>query len=117
MEKTNRAKTVNHTLNHSAILWDNNVVTLRLRENMRVKKEMDKNPHNKELQQKLIDYEQWLLKLGEGRLHSKGTIDDSHSNIVEVPVNMCCNTKDAVVKKVFDNFDLLSVWGGHFFLF
>ena len=47
-----------------------------------------------------------MLKLGEGKLHSKGPIDDSHSDIVEVPINMCCDTKDAVVNKVFDDFEL-----------
>ena len=73
---------------------------------MSVKKEIDKKPHDEKLQQKLIEYEQWLLKLGEGKLHSKGTIDDSHSDIVEVPINMCCDTKDAVVKEVFDDFEL-----------
>ena len=71
---------------------------------MRVKKEMDKNPNNKELQQKLVEYEQWLLKLGEGKLHSKGSIDNYHSDIIEIPRNMCCDTKDAIIKAVFDRF-------------
>ena len=42
LEKANRAEIVNHTLKNSVILWDDKVVTLQLRENMHVKKEMDR---------------------------------------------------------------------------
>ena len=73
MKVTNRAKFFNHTLKHSVTLCDNNVITLTLKENMRVKKEMNKSPNNKELQQELVEYEQWLLKLGEGNLSIFGT--------------------------------------------
>ena len=38
LEKANRAKIVTDTLKNSATLWGENVVTPRLRENMRVKK-------------------------------------------------------------------------------
>ena len=103
IERANRAKIVTHTLKNSATLWDEHVVTLRLRENMRVKNEMAKHPDDSELKGKLQDYEQWLLKLGEGRLPSEGKIDDS--NIIEVPSEMCLDSKDEVVDAVFDDFE------------
>ena len=45
---------------------------LNLQENMRVKNEMNKYPRDNQLQENLVDYKQWLLKLGEGRLHAEG---------------------------------------------
>ena len=106
MKVTNGAKIFNHTLKHSVTLCDNNVITLTLKENMRVKKEMDKSPNKKELQQELVEYEQWLLKLREGNLHSKGVFDDYHSEIFEIPNNMCCDTEDSVIEAVFDDSEL-----------
>ena len=103
IEKGNSAVVVNHTLKHSATLWDDNVVTLRLSGNMRVENEMSKHPENEELQEKLMEYEQWLLKLGEGKLPTEGEIDDS--NIIEVPSEMCLESQDDVVDAVFDNFE------------
>ena len=103
IEKANRAKIVGHTLKQSATLWDEHVVTLNLRENMRVKNEKSKHPDNKEFHQKLEDYEEWLLALGEGRLPSKGKIDDGE--IIEVPSTMCLASKDEVVEEVFDDFE------------
>ena len=103
IERSNRAKIVSHTLKHSATVWDEEkVVTLRLRENMRVKNEMAKYPNDAAMKKKLEDYEQWLLKLGEGKLPSEGSINGS--NIIEVPSDMCLDSKDEVVDKVFDDF-------------
>jgi hypothetical protein len=103
IEKANRAKIVGHTLKHSAVLWDEHVVTLSLRENMRVKNEMTKHPNDEELHRQLLDYEQWLLKLGEGRLPNEGKI--RNSNIIEVPSEMCLESKEEVVDAVFDDFE------------
>ena len=103
IENANRAKIVNHTLKYSTTLWDENIVTLHLRENMRVKNEMAKHPDDCAFHQQLRDYEQWLLKLGEGGLPSEGKCDDS--NIIEIPSNMCLDSKEEVVETVFDNFE------------
>ena len=73
MENASSAKIINHTHKYSSVLWDEHVVTLRLRENMRVKNEMNKLPNETEYHKQLEDYEQWLLKLGEGRLPSAKT--------------------------------------------
>ncbi|KAL7532029.1 hypothetical protein ACHAWF_004001, partial [Thalassiosira exigua] len=98
-----RAKIVSHTLKHSATLWDEKVVTLRLRENMRVKNEMAKYPDDEVMKDKLEGYEQWLLKLGEGKLPTEGTT--SGSNIIEVPSEMCLDSKEDVIEEVFDDFE------------
>ena len=65
MDRSNRGKVVRHTLKSSATLWDDDVVILRLRKNMRVQNEMNKYPNNEVVHQKLQQHEQWLLKLGE----------------------------------------------------
>ena len=44
LEKANGAEIVNHTLMNSFTLWDDKVIILQLRQNMQVKKEMDKSP-------------------------------------------------------------------------
>ena len=103
MERTSRAKVVRHTLKNSTILWDEDVHILRLRKNMRVQNEINKHPNNEAMHQKLRHYEQWLLKLGEGRLPSAGGFDDSR--IVEIPNDMCHESKDDVLDEVFDNFE------------
>ena len=53
LEKASRAEIVNHTLKNSVTLWDEKVIILQLRQNMRVKKEMDKFPHDKVLHEEL----------------------------------------------------------------
>ena len=100
IEKANRSKIVGHTLKHSSVLWDEDVITLQLRENMRVKNEIAQCPHNHD---KLKAYEEWLLSLGEGRLRSHATIDNS--NIIEIPTEMCVDTKEECVDSVFDDFE------------
>ena len=100
IEKANRSKIVGHTLKHSSVLWDEDVITLQLRENMRVKNEILQCPHNHD---KLKAYEKWLLNLGEGRLPSQANIDDS--NIIEIPNEMCVDTKEKCVDSVFDDFE------------
>ena len=52
-ENANRGKIVNHTLKHSSLLWDDDVITLRLREHMRVKNEMNKLPNDSDFHRKL----------------------------------------------------------------
>ena len=64
---------------------------------------MSETPNNEDLHQQLLDYEQWLLKLGEDRLPSYGKVDDA--NIIEVPPDMCLDSKDEVVEAVFDDFE------------
>ena len=41
-------------------LWDEKVIILQLQQNMRVKKEMDKFPHDKVLHEELKHHEQFL---------------------------------------------------------
>jgi hypothetical protein len=101
IEKANRAKIVGHTLKHSK-LWDKDVMKFRLTHNMRVQNEMNKHPNDDALHEKLRDHEQWLLKLGEGKLPSEGI---PGSNIIEVPSDMCLDSKDDVVEAVFNDFE------------
>ena len=104
MARSNRGKVVRHTLKSSATLWDDDVVILSLRNNMRVQNEINKYPNDEAMHERLRQHEQWLLKLGEGRLPSLGKFDD-HS-IVEIPSDMCHESKDDVVDEVFDDFEL-----------
>ena len=102
VEKTNRAEIVNHMLKNSVTLWDDKVITLQLRQNMRVKKEMDKSPNDKALHEELKNHEQFLLDLGEGKLPANTTVDGY--NLIEIPSSMCQPSKDRVIQKVFDEF-------------
>ena len=102
VEKTNRAEIVNHMLKNSVNLWDDKVITLQLRQNMRVKKEMDKSPNDKALHEELKNREQFLLDLGEGKLPANTTADGY--NLIEIPSSMCQPSKDEVIEKVFDEF-------------
>ena len=86
MDRSNRGKVVRHTLKSSATLWDDDVVILRLQKNMRVQNKINKYPNDEAMHEKLRQHEQWLLKLGEGRLPSLGKFDE-HS-IVEIPSDM-----------------------------
>ena len=71
---------------------------------MRVQNKINKYPNDEAMHEKLRQHEQWLLKLGEGRLPSLGKFDD-HS-IIEIPSDMCHESKDDVVDEVFDDFEL-----------
>ena len=82
MDRSDRGKVIRHTLKSSVTLWDDDVVILSLRNNMRVQNEITKYPNDETMHQKLQQHEQWLLKLGEGRLPSLGKFDDH--NIVEI---------------------------------
>ena len=86
MDRSNRGKVVWHTLKSSVTLWDDDVVILRLRKNMRVENKMNKYPNDEAVHHKLQQHEQWLLKIGEGRLPSAGKFDDH--DIVEIPSDM-----------------------------
>ena len=103
LEKANRAKIVNHTLKNSVTLWDDKVVTLQLRENLQVKKEMDRYPNDEALHKKLKNHEQFLLDLGEGMLHTNATVDGY--NLIDIPSSMCQPSKDEVIVNVFDDFE------------
>ena len=109
MENANPAKIINHTLKCSSLLWDDQVVTLRLRENMRVKNEINKLPNKKEHHKQLQDYEQWLLKLGEGRLPSAKTEEGAcpDTDVIEIPPQMCWKSKDDAVEEVLMIFGLI----------
>ena len=102
LEKASRAKIVNHTLKNSVTLWDEKVIILQLRQNMRVKKEMDKFPHDKVLHEELKYHEQFLLDLGERKLPVNATVEGY--NLIEIPPSMCQPSKDEVIEKVFDDF-------------
>ena len=104
IEKANRAKIVGHTLKNSETLWDKDVIMLSLSKNMRVQNEIDKHPNDHALHEKLKNHEDWLLRLGEGRLPSAGKIDGSN-DIIEIPSDMCLDSKEDVVDAVFDDFD------------
>ena len=83
LEKAIRAEIVNRTLKHSVTFWDYKVIKLRLRQNMRVKKEMEKFPHDRVLHEELQTHEQFLLDLGEGKLPAHATVDGY--NLIEIP--------------------------------
>ena len=102
LEKASRAKFVNHTLKNSVTLWDEKVIILQLRQNMRVRKEMDKFTHDKVLHEELKHHEQFLLNLGEGKLPAHATVEGY--NLIEIPPSMCQPLKDEVIEKVFDDF-------------
>ena len=70
---------------------------------MRVKNEMSKHPNDNQLQENLIDYEKWLLKLGEGKLPAEGNLKSETIN--QVPKSMCHDSKEDVVDAVFDDFE------------
>ena len=102
LEKASRAEIVNHTLKNSVTLWDNKVVKLRLRQNMQVKKEMEKFSHDRVLHEELQTHEQFLLDLGEGKLPAHAMVDGN--NLIEIPSSMCQTSKEEVIEKVFDDF-------------
>ena len=102
LEKASTAEIVNHTLKNSVTLWDNKVIKLQLRQNMWVRKEMEKFPHDKVLHEELQTHEQFLLDLGEGKLLAHATVDGY--NLIEIPSSMCQTSKEEMIEKVFDDF-------------
>jgi ATP-dependent DNA helicase PIF1 len=52
----------------------------------------------------LKHYEEWLLKLGEGRLPSVANVDNS--SIIEIPSEMCVESMEECVDSVFDDFEV-----------
>ena len=100
IEKANRSTIVNHTIKKSR-LWDN-VEVLKLTKNMRVQNEKNKYPNDLEFHTELENHEKWLLKLGENRLPTYGSVDDS--NIIEVPQDMYRDSKEKVIQAVYDDF-------------
>ena len=102
LEKANGAEIVNHTLMNSFTLWDDKVIILQLRQNMQVKKEMDKSPNDKALHEDLKNHEQFLLDLGEGKLPANATVEEY--NLIEILSTMFQPSKDEVIEKVFDDF-------------
>lgn len=95
----NRAKTVSRCLKGSDKLWDDNIIRLQLRNNMRVQNALDQRPNDEEFERQLRSHEQWLLDLGEGKLPKHG------HNIVEIPEHMCMDSKEDVINHVFDDFE------------
>ena len=82
-------------------MWEN-VEFLSLTENMRVKNEKKKHPNDVTFHQQLNKHEKWLLNLGENKLPTVESVKSD--NIIEIPDNMCRDTKDDVVQAVFGDF-------------
>jgi len=95
-----RARVVNSTLKESE-LWDDDVLILRLTENMRVKNEMMKHPEDTEFHNELLAYEQWLIGLGNGTLPSIGGNLYNGQSIVEVPKSMVRQSAEDVIDTVY----------------
>ena len=74
---------------------------------MRVKNEMNKLPNDKDFRLKLKRYEQWLFKLGEGEIQPAKNTEGKHpyTDVIEIPHEMCRNSKDEIVDAVFDDFE------------
>ena len=68
---------------------------------------MNKLPNEDDFHQQLKNYEQWLLKLGKGRIppavNTQGKSPDT--DVIEIPPGMCRNCKEEIVDAVFDNFE------------
>ena len=73
---------------------------LYLRQNMRVQRFLRLNP-SPEKAQKLQEYSDWLLDLGDGKLPSAVP---HLPGVVEIPPQMVCGSKQELEDKVFDNF-------------
>eukprot|EP00956_Cyclotella_meneghiniana_P038178 scaffold149794_cov40-Cyclotella_meneghiniana.AAC.3 len=73
---------------------------LYLRQNMRVQRFLRLNP-SPEKAQKLQEYSDWLLDLGDGKLPSAVP---HLPGVVEIPSQMVCGSKQELEDKVFDNF-------------
>ena len=73
-----------------------------LKENMRVQRILsrEENPSNDRIKQ-LREYSEWLLRVGNGTVPPaiEGT------NIIEVPQQMVCKTKQELEDKVYDDFE------------
>ena len=81
--------------------WEN-FTAHSLTENMRVKQilQQEENPSDERIKQ-LQDWSEWLLKVGDGTVSPaiEGT------NIIEVPKQMVCKTKQELENKFYDNFE------------
>ena len=100
-----RARVVNSTLKESQLWDDDDVLILRLTENMRVKNEMLKHPNDKELHKDLLTYEKWLIGLGNGTLPSIGGDSYSGQHIVEIPKSMVRDTAEDVIGTVYNGLE------------
>ena len=77
-------------------LWGS-FTKITLKRNMRVERLIELNPSPERIQ-KLKNYAEWLLKVGDGTLETK------HQNLIEIPNDMVCQTKAELEEKVFPNF-------------
>ena len=103
IKRSKRAMIVDKTLKKS-YLWNKTVMTqLSLKENMRVKREIEKYPGNVEFHNQLRQYEKWLLKLGDGTATS--VKEQGEEKIIEVPEHMCRQSELEVIQEVFDDFE------------
>jgi len=83
----------------SSDLWQH-FKPLQLRQNMRVQRFLTLNP-SPEKAQRLQEYSDWLLDLGDGKLPSAVP---HLPGVVEIPPQMVCNSKEELENKVYDNF-------------
>lgn len=80
-------------------IW-NQFKPLRLKQNMRVQRFLQTNPSPLRAQ-KLLDYSNWLLKLGDGKLPSAV---QNVPGIIEVPDQMVCKSHRELEDKVYNDF-------------
>ena len=69
---------------------------------LKFQNEKNKYPNDIEFHEELESHEEWLLKLGENRLPKYGSVDNS--NIIEVPQDMCRDSKEEVIQTVYDDY-------------
>ena len=76
--------------------------TRSLTENMRVRRTLlSKDKPSEKQVKKLSNYANWLLKVGDGEVAPA----IEHTNIIEVPEQMVCKSKEELEDKVYDNFE------------
>ena len=71
-----------YTLKFSSTLLDDKVVSLKINGKKRVKNEIDKHPDKDINYQKLKNYEQWLIKVGEKTSLNAG--ENFATNLIEI---------------------------------
>jgi hypothetical protein len=83
----------------SSGLW-NQFTTLKLRTNMRVHRFLQSN-QSAEKAQRLQDYSNWLLDLGDGKIPSAVP---NLSGLIQVPDQMVCKSERELEDKVYNDF-------------
>jgi len=91
-----RADIVKASLKRSS-LWKH-CTTLKLTENMRVQRMIDKNPTQTNIEY-LQQYSEWLLSIGEG------TTPTVRDNIIELDREIVCETVNEVIDEIYNDFE------------